>query len=227
MRFTTFFVISTVNSKHSTFTPDQRFRQTIETIQSIRQYAPGANILLADNSTEPLAASQYTLLRSLVDNVVEFENNLFTTYTNSTGKNKGLNELLVYQRLLNFAKKNGLLGNRIFKLSGRYTLSTQFDQWEWQKPQYHGKYVFRITKWIYNDGSGEYIKLFYNTALWSMCHTLVDEYCGLLQTMFDWMLETGENIEMGHNHHIPKDKLVITPTLGGQGYITNGEWTKI
>lgn len=226
MRFNTFFVISTINSVHSSFTSDDRFKQTIETIQSIRQHSPGSNILLTDNSTKPLTTSQRILLKSLTDNLLECENTLFTDYINKTGKNKGLNELLAYQQLITFANKNGLLGSRIFKLSGRYSLSPRFDQWEWQKPKYHGKYGFCITPWVYNEGAGEFLKYFYNTALWSMCYTLVPEYSILMQTMFNWMMQTDDNLEMAHNVHIPKDKLVVVSNVGGHGWITNGEWTE-
>lgn len=222
----TFFVISNINSIHSHFTSDQRFRQTIDTIESIRIHAPGSNILFTDNSTVALDSSQQTILTNLVDHFVESDVNLFNRHINTVGKNKGLNEMLAYERLLNYAIKKGCIGSRIFKLSGRYTLSKKFDQWEYHKPQYLGKFVFRVTPWIYNEGAGEHIKYFYNTALWSMCISLVDEYKVLMQKIFNWMLTTGENIEIGHNIHIPKDKLLLVPSVNGCGWITNGEWTQ-
>ena len=228
MQHSTFFIISAINTQHSKFTPDTRFKQTLETIESIRRQAPGANILFTDNSTAALTSIQRAILTELVDHYVDLDTTLFTRYINIVGENKGLNEMLAYDHLLGYAEKNGCIGNRIFKLSGRYQLAEQFNHWEYHKPQYRGKYVFKVTPWIYNDGDGkgEYIKYFFNTALWSLCYSLVADYKQLLQGMFNWMMLTGENIEMAHNSHIPRDKLIIAPVVHGHGWITNGEWTE-
>jgi hypothetical protein len=43
--------------------------------------------------------------------------------------------------------------------------------------------------------------------------------------MFYYMMNTGENLEMAHNHHIPRDKLTIVGKVHGQGYMAGGEWT--
>lgn len=223
----TFLVTSAVNSVHSTFTPDERFRQTIETIESIRVRAPGSQIIFGDTSTIPLTSSQVAILSNIVDHYVDINVSLFTRYVNLIGKNKGLNELMAYEKMLDYAADKGCIGHRIFKLSGRYRLSPDFNQAEYYKPHYYGKYCFRITPWVYNEGAGEFLKYFYNTALWSMCYSLVEDYRGLLQKIFNWMLTTGENIEMAHNAHIPKEKLVVLSSTGGEGYITNGEWTEI
>ena len=48
-----------------------------------------------------------------------------------------------------------------------------------------------------------------------------------MQDIFNWMIATGENIEMGHNHHVPKEKLITIPDYGLEGPMTNGEWTKV
>lgn len=221
----TFFVISNINSRHSQFTPDDRFRQTLDTFASIRQQAPDSNIVFCDNSTIPLSDGQTKIIDGLVDLYVDYKNNLFTEHINLHGKNKGLNELLVYEHMLDAAVNANLIGRRIFKISGRYQLGSNFDITEYNKPQYYGKYVFRITPWIYNEGQGEFIKYFFNTALWSMCSTLIPHYRGLLPSIFSKMLLSGENIEVVHNLKIPKDRLVILDNLGGFGYITNGEKT--
>lgn len=221
----TFFVISNINSSHSQFTPDDRFRQTLDTFTSIRQQAPDSRIIFCDNSTIPLDNGQTKIIGGLVDLFVDYKNNLFTKHINLHGKNKGLNELLVYEHMLDAAIDTALVGRRIFKISGRYQLSSSFDITEYNKPQYYGKYVFRITPWVYNEGQGEFIKNFFNTALWSMCSTLIPEYKDLMQKIFSHMLLSGENIEVSHNILVPKDRLVILSNLGGFGHITNGEPT--
>lgn len=224
--FNTFFVISNVNTTHSAFDADTRFIQTIQTLESIRARVKNCKILFCDNSTVPLTASQIAVVKPMVDLLVPFKNSLFTKYVNMVGKNKGLNELLVYESMLAAARETGLVGRRIFKLSARYTLMDKFDPTEYEKPLYAGKYVFRITPWIYNEGGGEIMKFFYNTALWSMCSTLVPEYSKLMQEIFNHMLVTGENIEVSHNVKIPKDRLIIVPNVWGHGHMAGGEYTQ-
>lgn len=227
----TFFVISNINTAHTKITPDQRFLQTLETFQSIRKKVPSARILFADNSQEPITENQVNIIGSMVDAYVEYENNLFTKHVNSNGSNKGLNEMLVYEKLLNVAIEKNMIGKRIFKISGRYKLSDSFDIWEYELPKYLNKYVFTITHWLYNPtrpvgtGEGDVTKFFLNTALWSMCSTLVDNYRNLVPTIFNHMINTGENIEISHLSHIPKDKLITVPKIHGHGFITNGEYT--
>lgn len=223
--YSTFFIISSINSRHSAFDPDQRFRQTLESIGSVRSMAPGCNIVFLDNSSQPLTGSSKSVLAGMVDHYLDYTPDLFARWVNGNGLNKGLNELIAYEAMLRWAMNSGVLGRRIFKLSGRYKLDNRFNIHEWSKPGYVGKYTFRITPWVFTTTAGTYVKDFYNTALWSMCRTLTDEYLELLDKIFDWMMDRGENIEMAHNYWIPKDKLVIVPELGGSGYITNGELT--
>jgi len=222
----TFFVISNINSAHSQFTPDQRFVQTLETFYSIRLMAPGSAIIFCDNSTIPLTEHQLAIIRANVDHTVDFKNNLFTEWINSHGRNKGLNEVLVYREMLDSAMAAGLIGGRIFKISGRYRLRDSFDILEYGKPQYVGKYIFTITPWIFNDGVNTWVKNFYNTALWSMCSTLTGDYASRCKEIFECMLTENENIEMSHNKLIPVEKLVIFPKVHGCGLITNGSWTE-
>jgi hypothetical protein len=224
--FNTFFVLSNINTVHTKFSPDQRFIQTIETFESILDRAPGSKVVFTDNSENPLTPQQISIISRYCDLVVEAERNLYTRHVNTLGKNKGINELLVYQQTLAATIKNNLVGRRIFKISGRYKLTGDFNILEYNKPQYYGKYAFKIVPWVYNEGNGNFVKHFFNTALWSMCSTLVEHYNDLMYTMFNYMLTTGENIEMAHNKYITADRLHLVSTLGGDGFITNGEYTK-
>lgn len=230
--FFTFFITSNINTSHSNLTPDQRFIQTLQTIYSIRAKIPGAKIAIADNSYTPLSNQQTDIIKSQVDLWVEYKNNLFSNYVNITGTNKGLNELLVYEAFLEQAKEKNFIGKRIFKISGRYLLKDTFDPHEYEKPTYFGKYVFAKTIWMVNPvrpvgtGEGDMPVVFYNTALWSMCSTLVQNYVELLPNIFKYMMKSGHNIEIAHRDMVPKDKLVIVPAVHGYGLITNGEYTE-
>lgn len=229
--FYTFIIASTINTKHTNFSSDQRFIQTINTIESIRQKCPNVKILIADNSTIPISKHQKDILTSRVDHYVDYQNNFFTEYVNQSGRNKGMNELFQCDAMIRAAQKHNLVGKRIFKISGRYLLSDKFDIHEYEKVKYYGKYAFRELHWLFNmerpvgTGPGDVPVLFYNTALWSMCSSLIDNFNGLLPTMFLNMMYKDDNIEITFRNTIPKDKLISVDPVGGHGPITFGEWT--
>lgn len=226
--FYTFIVTSTINSPHSSFTPVERFQQTLETLFSIRKRVPTAKIVFVDNSIVPLDENQKVLIEQAVDLFVLYENNLFTRHVNKTGFNKGINELFQMEVAFQEMKKRNLIGKRIFKISGRYRLNDAFNSLEYEKEEYFGKYVFKITTWIFNYGQGDEYRDFFCTVLWSFCSSLLDEYQDLMFTIFERMIgENSTNLEIAHNMLIPRDKLILIGQYGAEGYITNGEFTQV
>jgi hypothetical protein len=224
--FFTFIILSNINSQHSVFSGTQRFVQTLETIHSIRIKVPNSKIIFCDNSNIELTHEQKSIIKERVDKFIEYENNFFNTYVNTSGNNKGINELFLMKYVLSEAKKSSLIGKRIFKISGRYRLSDDFNIEDYSNLQFYGKYAFTINRWMVNngDGRGELIYEFYNTALWSMCETLINEYVELLQNMFEHMLIVQNNIEMTHVAFIPKEKSIFLSSVKGCGFMTNGQF---
>lgn len=110
------------SSVRSIYTHQQRFEQTLETIESIRKYLPDTDILLAECSPD----SDY--MKQLEKRVDIFIN----TYPNDFIQNgfyKGLCEaqlmLYVFDRIDLSQYQN------IFKMTGRYKLTDTFDRSLW------------------------------------------------------------------------------------------------
>lgn len=108
----------------SIYTHQQRFEQTLETIESIRTYLPDADIILAECSPD----SEY--MKELEKRVDVFIN----TYPNDMirdGYRKSVCEaqlmLYVFDRVDLTAYKN------IFKMTGRYKLTDKFNNYAWMK----------------------------------------------------------------------------------------------
>ena len=108
----------------SIYSAEQRFRQTLETIESVRTYIPHADILLVECSP----TSTYTqTISEKVDYFLNLEFNEIVT--NGLAKGKG-EVILLLHALDNLPKKY----KNIYKISGRYVLQPTFDISRWNMP---------------------------------------------------------------------------------------------
>lgn len=128
-----FLITSTINTSprplgentsrvRSAYSPDQRFKQTLKTIESIRQRVPDALVLLLENSK--LLTHQHSVLESVCDKLILFsEDNVAVTLRD--GPNKGAAEAYLLMNAQSLVKQYDC--KILFKLSGRYLLSERFD----------------------------------------------------------------------------------------------------
>lgn len=127
----------------SAFNPEQRSRQTLQTIDSIRKKIPSANIILIEMGTQKNIDPE--IIKS-VNKFIYTGNHLFVRGAVSS-KHKGLGEAA---GLLTASKK--LKGNNglYFKISGRYFLNDEFDTSQWQGNNFFfKKYVDGISTRLY------------------------------------------------------------------------------
>jgi hypothetical protein len=111
----------------SIYSTEERFKQTIETIQSIRNKISNSYIVLFDNSE--FTEKEHKLLNKTVDYFINIiDNNILNYYTNFC-EYKYLSELTqqIYSysyffKYMNFNK----IGN-FFKISGRYLINNKFN----------------------------------------------------------------------------------------------------
>lgn len=102
----------------SVYTHEQRYKQTIETIQSIRKYAPNAYIVLIEGSRKRIADEQCATLAA---DHIHFSDH---QDIDSPHKAKGeSHNLLSYLSSDHFQSLNA---QRFFKLTGRYKLTSDF-----------------------------------------------------------------------------------------------------
>jgi hypothetical protein len=108
----------------SIFTPEERTAQTIRTVNSIREKAPEASIVLLEMGKNRNISPELT---GLVDKYVFVGNNYLVNWACS-GKFKGLGEatgLIVSRKHLNTG------ADFYFKISGRYFLNENFKPEMW------------------------------------------------------------------------------------------------
>ena len=214
--FYTFIVTSTINASEKLFEVGPRFVETIETLQSIRTKVPDSRIIFIDNSVTPLAIEQKQLIDQLTDISIYAEPNLFLQFSNNSGL-KSIGEAYILYIAMNKMKENDLVGKRVFKMSGRYKLSDTFDISFYDNETFINKYIFHKTRHKFGIDQVPSIKDVYDTKLYSLCHTLIDEYLNLIPVMFTSMMANiGNSLslwEVSNYDHIEKEKVILVDFL--------------
>lgn len=203
--FYTFIIGSTINTNHGVFPREIRFKQTLDTIESIRNKVKNSKILLIDNSLEELYDYQKELLSNKVDVFKYIEPSLVGEYFNNINS-KGAGELCLLYEALKLIEKHNLIGKRIFKLSGRYKLADSFDIIDYESDNVFGKYICRINDWDITSNFGIERVTYFETRFWSFCSSLFDEFKVMLPEIFMYMMHVDHNLEKSFYKCIPPDK---------------------
>lgn len=150
---------------------EDRFTQTLSGIQSVRKKLPNCVIILNDVSV--IQVDEY---REIIKTKVDFfiDSCLDSDALNlSKNQRKSQGELVLFKNSLQFVKNNFDLSkiNRIFKLTGRSSVSEEFDIQEYDAKT-KNKYVFKKSVQSYISTQ---MRL-YETRFWSMDISLIDDY---------------------------------------------------
>ena len=127
-----FMVTSAINTKFGVYNADERLKQTLETIQSIKKYVPNAKIILVECGAIPLTDVQERVLKAEVTDVISYNDDedvkaIFVSDNWDVVKNT--TEVMCFKRALEHCIEYGLFDDvdRVFKMSGRYRLNDNFD----------------------------------------------------------------------------------------------------
>jgi len=113
-------------AQRSCFTREERFQQTLQTIDSIRSYHGTCNIMLVECSE--LTEGETTILQSKVDHFMQTYDDLSVRHACLQSEKKGYGEVKKLEKACTYIKEQGLLFHRLFKISGRYFLNENFQQ---------------------------------------------------------------------------------------------------
>jgi hypothetical protein len=216
----TFIVTSTVNVTKGVGI-DRRFEETIDTLQSIHKHFKYPHICFIDNSLVPLDELQIATIKMYATVVHQFEHDLFSTFVNQH-ESKGFGEAILLDKALKLLHINNIIGDRIFKLSGRYKLAESFDSKIYEDPKFKGKYAARINDWdVWPSNRDRYSVAqrvtYFETRLFSFCESLIDEYTASLQNIFERMMIIDSNWEKCHHFVIPRDKIIEMKPIHVEG----------
>jgi hypothetical protein len=145
-------ISSAVETRFGVYKPQERFDMTVETIKNAREHIPNVVIGLVETSGNGLDVKYKEKFEELCDYFFDWSTDLDVQNIYNTPaweKNwdvvKNLTELVVFPTVLHTITENNILKDegidRIFKLSGRYLLSDQFDPSVYDQPDIQNKVV--------------------------------------------------------------------------------------
>jgi hypothetical protein len=186
----------------STYSPEERFQQSLEAIQTIREKVPNAKILFVEASK--LLPDMEETLRQQVDyylNTYEKEDIRYATFTS---ERKGWGEVKQCIAGVEFIQENKTPFTRLFKLSGRYSLNSYFHLDNFSKDSFVLNKVLK--------GS-----VCHPTVLYSVPFCFIDKFQQILCTCND-MYEKGVH---GLEVILPPlcQPAMYIPCVGTEGYV--------
>lgn len=222
-----FIVTSALCPNIGIFSNEERFRQTLATLQSIRNKCSNAYILFADASVNKVPAIQMSVISKNVNYFMMMHEkyNEDVLYFSNLGLKSHAETSLLYHVMVRMRVDENLQSilpsiSRIFKITGRLELDENFDISAYENLE--GKYVFkkRMDSWMPKPRIVDNIL---DTRLYSICPSNLTEYTEILQKNFQ-MLDFVDT-EHAHFANIPKEKLIEFDKVHCKGQVAStGEW---
>jgi hypothetical protein len=209
-----FIISSSINTKYGQYDINTRFQQTLNTIKSVKDKAPGCKILIFELSIDKLNQDQINQLN--VDYYIDDLGipDLNEVYNiGAEGIVKNISEVYAMNKLLVYMKENDFHNKfiRIFKLSGRYELSDNFNM-----------QVYDNLDECYTFNAIHSHK-YYNTRLYSFSTSLLDHYIETFKNVLvdiNNMRYNGAYMDIEHSlyKNLDPNLCVVLPYVGVTGY---------
>ena len=115
--------------KRSVYTSEERFNQTLETINSIKKFIPNAYIVLFDNSKFDKNNYIYIMLKQNLDLLINITDNKELNYYTDEYLYRAFAEISQQIEFYNYFMKNIEIDKikNFFKISGRYIINKNFN----------------------------------------------------------------------------------------------------
>lgn len=226
----------------SAYTEEQRFEQTLKTIESIKNKVPQSYIILFECSYTSISERYKEILRTKCDLVLDFYNEPIIKQIYENIKKRP--ELIVYGKSL--LETRGLLNalytiqkhnifndsQRVFKITGRYLLNDNFNIKDYESTFLEGKYIIKRYSYSleelqnYNEKELNNIYAYLYgakgsmvTGLWSFDRLLFSKTIEYLEKSFFYMEKmmqytSGIDIEHSLYKFLEQKNIIETPNLG-------------
>jgi len=216
-----FIVTSALEPRIGVINKQDRFKQTIETLENLREKVPEAFILFSDGSPVECDPENVKKIRLFVDAEMYWcQDSQIKDFANFGKKSEA--ELLLLIKTLTLLKQNTDLQKvmssvkRIFKYSARSLLQEDFKISVYDNSNLYGRYVFKekIPTWINDKSITSHLLI---TRLFSLCPSLIDNYIQTLIKALNSCMKYGIDTENAHFREIDKKYLVELRRLYCEG----------
>lgn len=187
----------------SVYTPEERYIQTLNTIHSVKNFIPQCDIVLLENSD--LAVEQEAVLKN---NVTIYKNYRDDNDIDTLHVNKGITEIMVLNKYITTNFETLKNYTRIFKLSGRYIITSYFNI------NYHRDSDFTLCYFNINDRC--FATFFYSFD--------PNQFLNVLQ-LFDKIMYHNSDFTISIEQHVTNyinsshHNVLIPPLMGVRGNI--------
>ena len=115
------------SNTRSSYTPKERYIQTLETIETIKKYIPNSYVVLFDNSY--FTSKEKTKLEKNVDYFINVANNTELNYYTDVYEYKAFSDISQQIAFYDYFLKHINVNNiqHFFKITGRYLINDTFD----------------------------------------------------------------------------------------------------
>lgn len=223
-----FLVSSAIHTKHGVYDAETRLNQTIETCKSIKSKC-NADIILLDGGNQSLTIEEKKILSDYIHRFYDFTEEDTVKQIQKIDNwdvVKNMIEVVMFGSFFDLMSTTNLKlphYDRIFKMSGRYTLTDEFDHdfhlQQKDKIVIRGPYTSQFNSTITGG-----VTLQYMSRLWSFdsCHLeyIRDTYVDMFNHMNE-RLNNGGYIDIEHllYHHLHHTLIVTPKRIGVQGNI--------
>ena len=220
-----FIVTSAVKPVIGVYSHNDRYKQTIESLVSVRKNVKDVIILLVDVSVVSLTEEEKKELSQYCDIFLDASNIPLVRDMSAAGHKSHAENALLYNVLMNLKYDIQLQRimqpvKRLFKFSARSELDEGFNIEDYDN--LFGKFVFkrRISTWM-NPVQKDATHLLI-TRMFSFCPSLVDVYLDVIRKNFEIL--NSVDTEHAHYVNIPKQYLIEFDRIGCWGYLAgNGQ----
>lgn len=221
-----FVVSSAIHAKHGIYKTEERLAQTIETCKSIKERT-GADVFVLDGGCEYITEEEQSQLNDHIDLFLSYAKVQQIQEIQQVPNHdivKNMIEIMMYGMFFTEYKQKLIDGyDRVFKISGRYTLNDNFDldfhMNQKDKIVIRGPYTTQFNAQITGG-----VVLQYMSRLWSFDSNLTSYITEVYQNMLAHMVDRLNNkgyIDIEHllYEHL-NSKIVVNPKMIGiQGNI--------
>ena len=202
-----FIVTSALQANIGVVDAVERLKQTITTLENLKEKVPDAMVLLVDGSP-------HNIDEGIKKTISEYCQTIwFNTHPDiyamaSSGRKSEAEIIMMFNTLLQIKQSKSIHEiKRIFKYSARTILEDDFDINEYDN--LFGKYVFKksIPSWMAPERKMNITDHLYITRMFSFCPSLIDNYLQTLQPILNNVITHG--IDTEHSHYLCLDKRYV------------------